>query len=277
MKLSTLIVLGAFVFGGLYVARNADSWMNRLRAEKAHVIDAARTRLHAEEVRARDAAKKRIERERTHAALAVRKRMEREKARAAAALRTAKERAAAEKQAVGPKTDAPPAGMAEAAFWRLISETREAAGNDTGRQSELLKERLAELSPQAIVAFAQIRHSLDERAYTWDLWGAATVIEDGCSDDCFRNFRGYLISLGQGPYENALRDPDSLASVAQDAETGNWESAENVAADAYSSATGRDFPLDDSDLSGQPRGRPFDENDAAALALRYPQLAARFR
>jgi hypothetical protein len=141
----------------------------------------------------------------------------------------------------------------------------------------LLKERLTQLSPQAIIAFAQIRHSLDERAYTWDIWGAATVIEDGCSDDCFRDFRGYLISLGRGPYENALSDPDSLASVAQDAETGDWENADNVAADAYSSVTGRDFPLDDSDLSGQPRGTPFDGNDTAALARRYPRLAARFR
>jgi hypothetical protein len=281
MKLTTLVVLGAFVFGGLFVARNADNWINRLRAEKMHVVDAAKRRLHAEEARARDAVNRRIEREKARAAVALRKRIEREKARAAVALRTrvrtAKDRAAAEEQARVPKTDAPPAGMSEAAFWRLISETRTAAGNDTGRQSELLKERLTHLSPQAIIAFAQIRHGLDERAYTFDLWGAATVIEDGCSDDCFRDFRGYLISLGRGPYENALRDPDSLASVAQDAETGDWENADNVAADAYSSVTGHDFPLDDSDLSGQPRGTPFDDNDAAALARRYPQLAARFR
>jgi hypothetical protein len=110
--------------------------------------------------------------------------------------------------------DAAPTRPDDAAFWRLIAETRQAAGNDTGRQSELLKDRLTQLSPQAILEFARTRHRLDQRAYTWSLWGAAYVIEDGCSDDCFRDFRGYLISLGRGPYERALGNPDSLASVA---------------------------------------------------------------
>jgi uncharacterized protein DUF4240 len=172
---------------------------------------------------------------------------------------------------------AAPTQLDDAAFWRLIAETRSAAGNDTGRQSELLKDRLTQLSPQQVVEFARTRHRLDQRAYTWNLWGAAYVIEDGCSDDCFRDFRGYLISLGRGPYERALSNPDSLASVARDAEGGDWENADNVAPDAYSSVTGGDFPLDDSDLSGRPRGKPFNENDRGSLARRYPRLAARFR
>jgi hypothetical protein len=172
---------------------------------------------------------------------------------------------------------AAPAQLDEATFWQLMADTRRAAGNDTGRQTQLLEERLTHFSPQAIVEFARIRHQLDRRAYTWNLWAAAYVIEDGCSDDCFRDFRGYLISLGRGPYENALRNPDSLATVTQDAETGDWENADNVAPDAYSSVTSDDFPLDDSDLSGKPRGTRFNENNGAALARRYPRLAARFR
>ena len=173
-------------------------------------------------------------------------------------------------QSVGTPAPSDPAPSDEAGFWQLIAETRTAAGNDTGRQSELLDERLRQLQPQAIVEFARIRERLDRRAYTWKLWGAAYVIEDGCSDDCFRDFRGYIISLGRGPYEAALRDPDSLASVAQDAESGDWENADNVAPDAYSSVTGEDYPLDDSDLSGPPSGTPFNENDAAGLARQLP-------
>jgi hypothetical protein len=182
-------------------------------------------------------------------------------------------RAAPAEKPTAPK----PAAMNEAGFWQLMSETRAAAGNDTGRQSDLLKQRLAKLPPQEIVEFDRIRHRLDKAAYTWNLWAAAYVIEDGCSDDCFRDFRGYLISLGRGPYEAALRNPDSLASVAQDAENGDWENADDVAPDAYSSATGLDYPLDTSDLSGEPRGKPFDENNLSALAGRFPRLFARFR
>jgi Protein of unknown function (DUF4240) len=86
------------------------------------------------------------------------------------------------------------ATMDEPAFWQLMADTRSAAGNDTGRQSELLEERLRQLPPRQIVDFQRTRRRLDEQAYTWDLWGAAYVIEDGCSDDCFRDFRAYLIS-----------------------------------------------------------------------------------
>jgi uncharacterized protein DUF4240 len=283
MKLSTLLFVGALVFGGLFVARNADDWMNRLHKEKAHVIAALKKRLHDEEAHVSAAVKKRLHDEEAHVRTALKQRVQEERARAAAAVKKRlerdKARATALRKAAGvqsPPTSAS-TGMAETAFWRLMSETRSAADNDTAAQSELLKERLTQLSPQTITEFAQIRRRLDERAYTWDLWGAASVIEDGCSDDCFRNFRGYLISLGQGPYENALRDPDSLAPVAQDAETGNWENADDVAPDAYSSVTGGDFPSDDSDLSGQPGGTPIDLNDTTGLAGRYPALAARFR
>jgi hypothetical protein len=292
MKLSTLLVVGALVVGGLYVARNKDAWMNHLHREKAHVTAALRERLESEkahvtaelkkglareEANARAELKKRLARERARAAAALKKRRDRESARVAAARKTAGSQLPSAAAPGRQQTEVAAAGMTEAAFWRLMSETRSAAGNDTGKQSELLKERLTQLSPAAIIEFARIRHRLDEAAYTWNLWGAAQVIEDGCSDDCFRNFRGYLISLGEGSYVNALSNPDSLASVAQDAETGGWENADNVAPDAYSSVTGGDFPLDDSDLSGPPRGTPFDENDAAALARRYPRLTARFR
>jgi hypothetical protein len=188
-------------------------------------------------------------------------------------------RAATETTLAPQKTATAPAtrAMDEETFWRLVADTRAAAGNDTGRQSELLDARLRQLSPQQIAAFERIRRALDRRAYTWDTWGAAYVIEDGCSDDCFRDFRGYLISLGRGPYETALRSPDAIAPTVQDAETGDWENADDVAPDAYQSVTGDDIPGDSSDLSGTPRGTPWDDEHAEALVQRYPRLAARFR
>jgi hypothetical protein len=171
----------------------------------------------------------------------------------------------------------PGGGMDEAAFWQLVGETRAAAADDTGRQSQLLEARLTRLTARQIVDFQRIRHGLDQRAYTWELWAAAYVIEDGCSDDCFRDFRAYLISLGRGPYEAAVRDPDSLASIVRDREEGGWESAGDVAPSAYKSVTGNDVPGDDSDLSGDPRGTPWDDDQEEDLSQRYPRLAARFR
>jgi uncharacterized protein DUF4240 len=162
-------------------------------------------------------------------------------------------------------------------FWSLISDTRRAAGKDTGTQTELLRDRLSRLSPARILEFEGWWRSLDRRLYTWDVWGAAYVIEDGCSDDCFRDFRAYVILLGQDAFKRAAKSPDSLAGVVSDAETGDWEGADDVAPDAYSTATGNDFPADTSDLSGNPRGAPWDDSQVGALIRRYPRLASQFR
>jgi hypothetical protein len=182
-------------------------------------------------------------------------------------------------QAGTPTQASPPpsSGLDETEFWRLIDETRRAAGGNTGDQSDLLKERLKRLPARQIADFGRIRHALDVRAYTWDLWGAAFVIEDGCSDDCFRDFRSYVISLGRGPYETAVRSPDALAPIVQDRENGDWENADDVAPEAYKDVTDKDIPVGGSDLSGNPRGTPWDDNQEAQLIRRYPRLAARFR
>jgi Protein of unknown function (DUF4240) len=177
-------------------------------------------------------------------------------------------------------TAAPPTAAAhidEAGFWSLVERSRADAGGDTGRQTQLLEERLARMPASAIADFGALRRRLDDRAYRWDLWGAAYVIEDGCSDDCFRDFRAYLIALGRPAYEAALRDPDSLAGVVQDAETGDWENADEVASEAYEHVTGEDLPAGDSEPSGDPRGTPWDDEQADELVRRYPRLAARFR
>jgi hypothetical protein len=179
--------------------------------------------------------------------------------------------------AADPDAAAGTSRMDDAAFWQLIADTRAAAGNETDAQSDVLEQRLRHLPPTQIAEFERIRQRLDRRAYTYELWGAAYVIEDGCSDDCFRDFRGYLISLGRGPYEAALRNPDSLASVAQDAETGNWENADDVAPDVYQSVADEDIPTGDSEPSGDPRGTPWDDEQTEQLVQRYPRLAARFR
>jgi hypothetical protein len=162
-------------------------------------------------------------------------------------------------------------------FWQLVARTRSAAGVDTGEQTGLLKDQLSGLAPEKIIAFERWWRSLDRQLYTWGMWGAAYVIEDGCSDDCFRDFRAYVILLGRDAVNRALRNPDLLAPIVKDSETGDWEGADDVAPDAYSTATGNDFPFDTSDLSGTPRGRPWSENDLPALLHRFPRLAVRFR
>jgi hypothetical protein len=60
MKLSSLLVVGALVFGGLYVVRNVDKWRQHLHQEKAHVVATLKQKVHSEEARIRLALKERV-------------------------------------------------------------------------------------------------------------------------------------------------------------------------------------------------------------------------
>jgi hypothetical protein len=98
-------------------------------------------------------------------------------------------------------------------FWRIIAAARSARGNDRDSRVEALRERLADLPPRELQSFQNHYDSLITRAYRWDLWGAAYIINGGCSDDGFRYFRDWLISEGEEAYQAALADPESLAKL----------------------------------------------------------------
>src|SRR3712207_5718267 len=101
-------------------------------------------------------------------------------------------------------------------FWSVIDTSRQAASGEPGAHVGTLRAALKEMDADEIVAFDRIFREHLARAYTWDLWGAAYLIGDGCSDDGFNDFRAWLISKGQAVYEAALADPDSLADVVSD-------------------------------------------------------------
>jgi hypothetical protein len=72
---------------------------------------------------------------------------------------------------------------------------------------------LSAYSEEEILKFASIYRVYDREAYKSKLWAAAYVMNGGCSDDCFDYFKGWLISRGEEPYLNALKDPDSISDL----------------------------------------------------------------
>jgi hypothetical protein len=172
--------------------------------------------------------------------------------------------------------------MDDLEFGKPVDASRKAAGGDVASQAEELQAILAKLDPERIEGFDRVYRDLVARAYTWDLWGAAYVICGGCSDDGFDYFRDWLISKGRAVYENALRDPETLARVIGDADVDEGCEAEDLryaAGQAWTERTGRD---EDEFRDGEPTASPKSpagerwEEDMDALALRYPKLAARF-
>ena len=76
-----------------------------------------------------------------------------------------------------------------------------------------VRARLEKLRPEDIVSFDVHYDALRFRAYRKELWGAAYLMNGGCSDDGFEYFRAWLISRGKKVYEQVLSDPDSLDSL----------------------------------------------------------------
>ncbi|MFD7712500.1 DUF4240 domain-containing protein [Streptomyces sp. NPDC059785] len=171
--------------------------------------------------------------------------------------------------------------MDETEFWELVDATREAAEGDPEEQADLLVERLLQLDPDSVLDFARHFESRYNRAYRWDLWGAAWMLLDGASDDAFDFFRCWLIGQGREVFEGALHDPDSLAGLLDDFDEeidGDGEELGYAADEAYEQLTGVVAPdLGIPPAPPEPEGTPLDFENDAVLAERYPRLWERFR
>ena len=169
--------------------------------------------------------------------------------------------------------------MDTSTFWEIIEASSAGTDGDLDEQCEQLRELLSERPVEEIVKFQRIFDELHNRAYTWDLWGAAYVIGGGCSDDGFIDFRGWLIAKGQQAYESALADPNSLVDVVQPAdEDCQFEPFQYVAGEVWCEKTGQDlgeFPRSGGNIGNEPTGAPWEE-EGDDLPQRFPKLCEKF-
>ena len=170
--------------------------------------------------------------------------------------------------------------MTEARFWSIIGEATPYAA-DREKQIATLRASLEKLTLRELEGFELIFTQQMRASYSWDLWGAAYVIQGGASDDGFEYFRRWLISQGREAFERAKADPDSLADLAMpdSAEDREFEEIAYIALDIWGEKSGRDpatMPNPTPIVLGEkPSGVQFSE-DSAALMKRYPKLWGRF-
>jgi hypothetical protein len=100
-------------------------------------------------------------------------------------------------------------------FWRLIEKSKTESGANCTQQVAALTSILLELPAEEIEEFDSIFYRFHAQAYRNDLWAAAYIMNGGCSDDCFLDFRSWLIGQGEASYTAALRDPESLVAVVE--------------------------------------------------------------
>ena len=122
-------------------------------------------------------------------------------------------------------------------FWMLIGQAKESCGQDLDAFTQWLVDRLVSMGPKQAQNFHDIAHGYQDLAYQYGLWNAASIMCNGCSDDGFIDFRGWLIAQGRDVYLAALKDPDSLAGVPAYGGC-SYESLSYVGEYAYNKLTG---------------------------------------
>lgn len=162
--------------------------------------------------------------------------------------------------------------MNEEAFWKLIEKSRAASNNNYQAQISSLTTILLTLEEAEIERFDNTFTALLASSYDYKLWGAAYVINGGCSDDCFDYFRQYLIGHGKEKFYQTIKDPDSCASWIKSEEQDNWEGLQYSPMEAYKQKTGKEIPKI-YHPKFELKGKPFDEE---TVMKQYPKLAKRF-
>jgi hypothetical protein len=157
-------------------------------------------------------------------------------------------------------------------FWGIVQHAHDQSGGDMDEKCEVIKKVVSKLPKDDAMAFAHFFDSMMDRLYSWPLWGAAYVINGGCGDDTFSDFRASLISRGHNAFEKALADPDSLADEELDEDTWFYEGYQYAVTDGVKAAVGsivnRDKPH-----PAAPSGTEWAEDKVYDL---YPKLSGKF-
>lgn len=123
-------------------------------------------------------------------------------------------------------------------FWELIAQAKAHCGQDMDASAEWIKGQLLQMGAEQALSFDSIMHGYSDLAYRYGLWTAASVMLDGCTDDGFIDFRGWLIAQGRDVYLAALKDPDTLADVPLYGD-GCFESLAYIGDSVYEQLTGK--------------------------------------
>src|SRR5690349_2962108 len=172
--------------------------------------------------------------------------------------------------------------MDKARFWTIVAATRlgSPAGRkdiDIGERNRRYRAALAALKPQEIIEFQRALEARMDEANRWDLWAAATLINDGCTATSFRHFRAWLVAQGREVFEAALRDPESLADNAElKAEVDAlYPAFASLPRDVYREKTGKDMPELGMAPAASPAGKKLSDVPGK-LASHFPRLFKAF-
>jgi hypothetical protein len=156
-------------------------------------------------------------------------------------------------------------------FWELIEKSHRAS-KSIPVQIEMITADLENLEPMEIIRFQELLTEKLCEAYSWDLWALAFIAQDGCSDDEFEYFRGWLILQGRELFTEALEDiHQALKYIPKGLET-RTEGLLNLAETAYYSQTGENLPREKVPPC-ELKGSPWEED---ILEILFPDVCKHY-
>lgn len=158
-------------------------------------------------------------------------------------------------------------------FWKIIAVSKTNSSGDYEKQQTELEKELLKLTAIEILEFDNKFRTLRGEVYNWNFWAAAYIINGGCSDDCFSDFRGWLIGQGKTIFESAVENIETLAEL-NETNDGDWEGLSYIPTEAYEKKTGNDMPhgiQENFEITGEEWNEEGDD-----LKNNFPKLWAKF-
>jgi hypothetical protein len=129
----------------------------------------------------------------------------------------------------------------EEMYWSIIENSIKGTDNQEDQELFLISD-IEKLSPQEMIGFRLRTDKLLFYSYNSDLWCAAYIVNDGCSDGGFEYFRCWLISRGKEAFYSVKANPDTLIKhIVEGKESYEFEGFWYVAMNAFKNNTGEDL------------------------------------
>jgi hypothetical protein len=181
--------------------------------------------------------------------------------------------------------------MDENKFWKIFEAVKEETDGSEETFGYSFHGWMTPLTTKDFSDFIDYLYLFRKHARSTDLWKAANIIIDGCSDDDFNNFLSWFLFMGRAAYEKALDDPDSLVDFVYKGYKRKFYELDLIVEQVYEENTGEKISLGKMKVVGKDDSEKKSDNvdvtdvdslsnselKDSELQSKFPKLWAKFK